>query len=297
MGSHGVVVGVDYSKGTIDANSIEGPDPEREQWAAYANDTIALGGLTITPGVRYDDISTTGGFWSPSLGATYLLFKDTLLRATVARGFNIPNLSSTSADSEINKYRANPDLMVEKMWSYQLGFESGVLDVVWLKVSAYRHDVADAIQEKQLENDWRTNVNASRQRRQGVDVELRTKPVYDVTLAGSVCFQEVEDLDTAEDVPDLPTAIYDVSLKYDDQKSFRALLKGRYLRWDLIESHNGDMSGFLVDLDLAKKFAVGAGISLEAFVSVHNLLNEAQYPSATYPNPDRWFEGGVRVSF
>jgi len=228
---------------------------------------------------------------------TYLLAKDTLLRATAVRGFSVPTADETSGDSEINKYRANPDLTVEKMWSYQVGFESGILDAVWLKVSAYRHDVEEAIQDKMLAADYWTRVNTGRQRRQGVDLELRTKPIYNVTVAGSACFLEVRDLETDTAVLDVPKEIYDVSLKYDDLKSFRVLLKGRYLRMDEPTSRNADFSGFLVDLNLIKKILSGPVLSLEAFVSVHNLLNEAQYHAAIYKNPERWVEGGVRISF
>jgi vitamin B12 transporter len=251
----------------------------------------------VIPGLRYDDISTTDSFWSPSLGITYLLAKNMLLRTTVARGFSIPSLASTSGGSEINKYRSNPDLSVEKMWSYQLGFESGILDTFWLKVSAYRHDVDDSVVDQQLDDEWWTRVNAGRQRRQGLDLELRTKPIHNVTLAGSACFLEVQDLETGEDVPNVPTAVYDVSLKYDDLKTFRALAQGRYLSWDASPGSNVDLSGFIVDLNLIKKLLSRPGVSLEVFLSVHNLLNEDQFVADIYPNPERWVGGGIRASF
>lgn len=95
----------------------------------------------------------------------------------------------------------------------------------------------------------------------------------------------------------MPNQIYDVSLKYDDLKSFRALVKGRYLKWDVPENRDGDFSGFIVDVNVAQRFFSRPWVSLEAFISVHNLLNGAQYTNTMYPNPDRWVEGGVRASF
>lgn len=294
-----IVLGVDFSTGTYDASIFNEEKPELTQWAVFANDTISLRRLTVIPGMRYDDISTTGGFWSPSLGMTYGLTDSILLRATVAKGFSLPTLNDTSGTSDITTYLANPDLTVEKMWSYQGGFETNVLNVLWLKGSAFRHDVEDVIGAEMVSDppDYYTRVNSGRQRRLGLDLELKSKPFYRLTLAGSACFLKVRDLETDEDVLDVPRQLYDISLKYDDLQSFRALVKGRYQRQDEPSDYNADFSGLIVDLSLIKKILHRPGISLEAFMNIHNLFNEAQYSVDIYKNPERWVEGGCRVSF
>lgn len=300
--SHGfqdLVFGAEYSAGTMETSDIPGAELEQTQWALYINDTLSLGPWTIAPGIRYDDNSTSDNFWSPSLGTTYALSKNTLLRATVARGFNAPALVSTSGTSEINMFQGNPALTVEKVWSYQGGFEANVLDGVWLKVSAFRHDLEDAIVHEELADppDWWTLVNQGRQRRQGVEIAARTKPIHHLTLAGAAFFLETEDLDTHEKLLDIPRRIFDLSLKYDDERSFRALLKGRYSYTVPTEGFNADFGGFIFDLNLVKKFAVTPRSSLETFLTVHNLFNGAQYWVDIFKNPGRWVEGGVRVSF
>ena len=65
----------------------------------YVNDTITLGNLSITPGLRLDnvdvkDTSLKTNFISPSIGVTYQIAEKTLLRGVVARGFNIPGVFS-----------------------------------------------------------------------------------------------------------------------------------------------------------------------------------------------------------
>ena len=300
LSSQSLVFGAEYSAGKIDASTTDEGELEQDQWALFANDTIAMGKLTIIPGLRFDDFSYTDSFWSPSLGLTYLLAKDTLFRATVARGFSNPTRLETSGNSAINKYQANPDLTVEKMWSYQMGFESAMLDFLWLKVSAYQHDVEDAIVMKELAPEpdflW-TSDNGGRQRRRGLDLEFMTKPIHNFTFAASACFLKVRDLETGEDLLDVPEQLYDVSLKYDDQKSFRALLKGRSLRMEEPDYNGADLGGFIVDLNLIKKVFSRSGISIEVFLNGHNLLDENQYFSKNYPNPGRWVEGGLRASF
>lgn len=158
--------------------------------------------MSIITGIRYDDISTTDSFWSPSLGVTYALFDNTLLRATVARGFTAPSLAATSATSEINKYKANPELTVEKAWSYQTGFESNMFDAFWLKVSAFQHDITDVIERATVPDsqDYVTQVNQGRQRNKGVAVELKTKPYRHFTFAGAAALIAAENLETRKTV-------------------------------------------------------------------------------------------------
>jgi len=249
--------------------------------------------------VRFDHSSTSGDFWSPSLGLTRALTRNALLRATVARGFHAPQLTATTGTSEINMFRGNPALTAETVWSYQAGFEASVLDDVWLKVSLFRHDLDDAIVDERLADppDWWTMVNGGRQRRQGVEVGLKSKPVHHFTFAGNAFFMKTEDLETGEDLLDIPRRVFDLSVKYDDERSLRALLKGRYTYAVEPEDYDADLGGFIFDLNLARRFALAAGVTLEAFLSVHNLFNGAQYYYYQFPNPDRWVEGGVRVAF
>ena len=106
---HTLVLGVDYDRGTLDQTLEAGPllqsaglsptsstHPDTDRWAAYVNDTITVGNWSFTPGIRLDESSITGSFVSPSLGLTYRVREDTILRASIARGFTNPPLSSTS---------------------------------------------------------------------------------------------------------------------------------------------------------------------------------------------------------
>ena len=299
-GRHAFVVGSDYADGEVEASDYPGRSRDVDQWAAYANDTITLGPLTLIPGIRYDDVSISGDFISPSLGATYAISGNALLRAAVARGFSLPSPIDTAAGtSEIMGYRGNPDLEPETIWSYQVGAEASVLDALWLKAHLFRHDVDDAFTGLDLDDGFRTQVNGGRRRRQGVELGLRTVPYRQVTLGAGAMFMKGEDLDSGQDLTGIPERQFNVSVKYDDERSFRALLTGNYRdeTWEPAEVYNADMSGFIVDLHLAKKFAIGAAVTVEAFVSVHNLLDENQYYADIYRNPSRWAEGGVRVAF
>lgn len=118
-GAHTAVVGADVDRGKLDQTIYAGPllqtfgqpatsstHPSIDRWAVYANDTIVIDRWSITPGIRYDHNSITGSFVSPSLGVTYRLGGDSILRASAARGFTMPPLSWTSGgDSSLIRTR------------------------------------------------------------------------------------------------------------------------------------------------------------------------------------------------
>ena len=93
--SNTVVFGSDYNNGTDKSDILLDGKQNLTRWALFANDTITIGDFAVTPGARYEHTNTNGDFVSPSLGATYMLARKTILRATVARGFNIPALGDT----------------------------------------------------------------------------------------------------------------------------------------------------------------------------------------------------------
>lgn len=294
---HNIVIGTDYDDGTLKSNSIADGEQGLRIWAIFANDTIIWDKLSITPGIRYDNTDINGDFTSPSLGITYNLSDNTILRAYVARGFSIPNLYSTFGDNVY--YRCNPDLKVENVWSYQLGAETGALKYLWLKISAFRHETRDAIVDEIISEDpiLFTRVNKGKQRRQGMEIEMKTVPVYNTTLTAGATFIHTKNLNTGETARNVPRYTYDIALKYDDEKSFKALFKGRYIWWNADSFYNGKYNAFIFDINVIKSLYKQNGRILEAFLAVHNIFNSSQYLIDSYKNPKRWVEGGVRFKF
>jgi vitamin B12 transporter len=287
---HNIVIGSDYDNGTSDITSNE---KRLRKFAVFANDTIILDRFSVIPGIRYDDVNITGGFISPSLGITYEISDNTILRAFVAKGFSIPPLGA-SIDNEIYYYKGNPDLDVEKIWSYQFGVETGVLEYLWLKVSAFRHEISDVIVDIVLSEEpflW-TKTNKDEQRRQGIEIEMKTVPFYNMTFSAGTTFIDVSGSST--DLT-MPKYTYDLGLEYNDKKSLRAVLKGHYIWW--INAIDGDYNSFVFDLNIIKSIYRKEDHTLEAFLTAHNIFNASQYAVGGYYNPKRWIEGGLRYKF
>lgn len=291
---HTLVFGSDFDFGRSDSNIYSSSPQHLDKWAFYVNDTMKIGRLSVTPGARYDNTSTNGDFWSPSLGATCTIADATIIRGFVARGFSIPPLGSTVGTGFFSL--PNPSLQMEKVWSYSAGFETAALKYVWLKTSYFRHEVSDALTYVILPSGFMV-VNGGKQRREGVEVELKTTPVYSLSLTGGFTFVNAKDITTGEIVKDVPRYSYDIGVQYDNSRIIKALLKGRYVDWNSYPEDEGKYDAIIWDLNLSKEIALSDAVTAEVFFTAHNLFNGAQYPSSLYQNPRRWFEGGIRFAF
>jgi len=295
--SHEAVFGADFDSGHLESLSIKDGKQRLEKWAIYLNDTITLGKFSVTPGLRYDHTSTNGDFWSPSIGVTFSPLDSTVLRAYVARGFNTPPLFFTFGDGFF--FAANPSLNMEKVWSYSVGLETTILRYAWFKSTFFRHDISDLLGSSQLADGRLTTVNQGKQRRQGVEVEVKTMPVFNTSLTFGYAFVDAEDRDTGESIYGVARNTFDVGLQFDDRKSNKAILKGHYTQWHGEPADNGRYTAMIWDLYLTRKLFSFSDErqTVEAFFSAHNLFNGAQYPAYPFRNPRRWFEGGFRFYF
>jgi vitamin B12 transporter len=291
---HNIVLGSDFDSKELESNAIADGKQGLKKSAYYVNDTMSFERLSITPGVRYDKTDTNGEFTSPSLGLTYKIAESMLLRAYAARGFSIPRLGDTYGDNIF--HTSNPGLKMERVWSYQLGMESSALKHLWLKLSAYRHDVSDGIITEATSTTTFTTVNGGKQRRQGMEIEIKTAPVYHTSLVAGAAYMTAKDQDTGETIPNIPQRTYDIGLLYDNN-SFKTLLKGHYIYWNSDPSFEGKYTSFIFDLHASKNLFVRDKQLLEVFADLHNIFDSSQYPLAVYKNPARWLEAGLRCTF
>lgn len=293
--NNNLIMGSDFDFGKLDSPDITGDSQRLDKWAFYVNDTIRIGMFSITPGIRYDYTSTNGDFWSPSFGATCTIAENTILRGYISRGFSIPYLTATFGST--TGWLPNPDLKMEKIWSYSLGFETAVFKFLWLKSTYFRHNISDALTADYVQG---VMVNSGKQRREGVEVELKTSPIFHLTLTAGFTFINARDLATDEIIKDIPRYVYDIGIRYHDPRYLSANITGRYIDYNaspIPGIPNGKYSDMVWDLNLSKKFPLSQEVTAEAFFTVHNLFNGAQYEMYFYQNPRRWFEGGLRFSF
>ncbi len=295
-GIHTGVLGVEFSRGTLD-QSFDGifsltTSPSIDKWAVYANDTVSLGKFTVTPGIRLDHNNITGSFTSPSIGVTYKLLDKTILRASVARGFTIPPLSFTSGGGVF--LDPNPDLKSESVWSYQVGLESNMTDFLWVKATLFRHDLRDALTPVLQTSGNSIVTNNGDVRRQGVELEAETVPFFNISLKAGFAYVNKK---PSEEPESTVNYAYNLSIKYDDRKTFMAQLFGHYVWWDLREGDAAKYDTFIWDLNMRKGVYSTGKINTEFFATAHNIFNGSYYTFGDQKNPRRWIEAGLRVKF
>ena len=293
---HTIVLGADFDFGKLESNAITGGEQILRKSAYYLNDTMTFARLSIIPGIRYDETNTNGNFTSPALGMTYKLTDTTLIRAYTARGFSIPPFSFTFGDNVFSV--PNPGLKVEQVWSYQGGVETTALQYLWLKLSAFRNDIKDVIENEPISATQFMAVNMGKERREGLEIEMKTVPFFNTSLTAGAVFMNAKDRSTGETILNTPQRTYDLGLQYNNKPwSLTALLQAHYIYWNTDPAFAGEYDSFMYDLHLLKKIYSHDGQLLEAFFDLHNISNTDQNRAAIYKNPGRWIETGLRYAF
>ena len=272
-----LVGGIDYEH--IDYLTdlpLNRPSRNLDRGGLYLNDTLTLGSVSISPGARIDRTGN-GDLASSSIGAVWQTNENTILRAYTARGYSL---------FEFNKDRAP-----EKVWTSQIGVESGAITYLWFKGTIFRNVTRDIIDIRNIDE-----TVPERRVAIGSELEMRTTPVFNTSLGAGYTFTDTTHGSNNSQVYASPRHTVQLTLRYNDG-TYRALLAGRHLYWNSVPGYGGKYNGLIWDLHLGATLLKRETSSLELFLSGHNLFNGTQYQDETQPNNNRWFEGGARVRF
>lgn len=274
-----MALGVDYDHVAIRQNDalhqVDLLNRDANRWGFYLNDTYTWGRWSLSPGARYDVTGSSGNQFSPSFGTTWQVDENSTIRAYTAKGYSLPSFNLTSG--------------AERVWTTQLGAETGDLPYLWLKGTLFRNDTWDiAVTDPQ---------SGRRQIKRGVEAEARTTPYFNTSLSVGYTFVDARRSSDDNVVQGVPRHTALLGLRYDDGVFFRAVINGRLVDWNMPASSNASYSDFLWDLFLTvTPFERGDG-KPELFFSLHNAFNGSQYQSQFFQNPGRWAEAGARCRF
>jgi len=137
-------------------------------------------------------------------------------------------------------------------------------------------------------------VNHGEIRRQGLEVEFQTLPFHHLSLQTGVSYV---DISPSNESGSEKTYAWNIGVRYDDRKSFRAELFGRFVWWDVYPRYNASYDDFIWELNLNKRILSGNTMNTEIFITAHNLFDGAQFSDGDYKNPQTWVEAGIRLEF
>jgi len=255
-----------------------------DRWSGYLNGTYTLGRLSLLPGLRFDHTNLLEDARSYTMGATYNLTDSTVLRAYAARGYSMPLINNLEI--------VDGKRQLQNVWTVQTGLESSAIPYLWLKGTLFYNKVWNV-------EDFDRSIRAIVRReqiREGVDLELRTSPLYGLALTGGLSYVDARDGQTDAELSG-PRTVAKLGLNYDNGAiGLRGALTGNYVHWHQPEFPPKD-GAVIWDLHLTQRLFADRHTSAELFFSVRNIFNGSQYQIDLYANNPRWFEAGARYRF
>ncbi|HEX2769409.1 MAG TPA: TonB-dependent receptor, partial [Geobacteraceae bacterium] len=224
-----LAAGFDYDHLDIDTdpNLGRGVKLFSDKYGVFLNDTLAIGDFSVTSGFRYDRMRQAGDFYSPSLGVAWNPTDKITLRAYWARGYGLPAL--------------NPDSTQQKVTTVQAGVETTYIPWLWIKATIFWNQLSDVqnIETGTLE----------KQLKQGVEVEGKTVPIFNTSFSAGYTFIDGKNRETGEPLIPFPRQLVKVGIHYNDLRSLRGALFGRYVCGNSSFSTNAKSCAMLLDLN------------------------------------------------
>ncbi|MBJ6801091.1 TonB-dependent receptor plug domain-containing protein [Geomonas sp. Red259] len=259
------------------------------RYSAYANGTVTVGRLSLLPGVRVDHLNLLDDPISATMGATLRLGESTLLRGYAARGYSLPLISFYGS--------ANGQLQheLQQVATVQWGLESTAVPYLWLKGMLFHNNVWNV-----QDYDYQAGImRTQRQRRHGVDLELRTSRWHGFALTGAYTFTDGRNPKTGAELDvnqSGPRHAVKGALSYDNAAAgLSCVLTGNYADWNVGPAAHPVAT--LFDLHVNQKLLPARDTSPELFFSVRNILDAKLYQYEFRQTAPRWFEIGGRFRF
>ncbi len=252
-------------------------------------------GLNLVAGGRFDYFNQFGDVWSYRFAGSYKIKPtSTIVHSSYATGFSPP----TSQDKIFGN---NFNLTPEKVH----GFDAGLTQTFWdsrvlLGATYFHNDLSNVIG---LDGQFDT-INLGAARTQGIETELRARPIENLTLSASYSYLEAEKTSSA-DISQLPGARlprrprneFYISASYLWFEKLRTTAEGKFVnaREELnFGGPNFDIEDYSF-ANFAAEYAWNPHLTI--FGRVDNLTNEHYSEVFGFPALGRAAYGGVKLSF
>jgi iron complex outermembrane receptor protein len=278
----------------------------RDVFAAYLQDDWEIvKGLNLTLGVRYDQYSDFGGTTNPRAGLVWEFAEGISLKLLHGWAFRAPN-SRELYDRNNANTAGNENLGPETIKTTEIGLDYRFSKYLEADVSYFYNRIRDIIVEGTPQGGPAPFINKGGADIQGVEIELKAmldKDKYKYIYA-NYSYQDAEDSDTGENLPDVPKHKGNVGFNLGLTKYFN-LNANVFMRGESPRAEGDSREEFpdyaLLDTTLIIKEFFS---NFELRCSIYNLLDEDYddpsplgWVPSDYPQPGRHYLVSVVYSF
>lgn len=259
-------------------------DKGQDEAAAYVDWRQAIGRyVTIDAGLRVDRHSQTGTEWVPQAGIALHLPRNIEMKAMAAKGFRNPTIR------EMYMFRpANPDLLPERLWSYELSLAQTLLGgALHWGVNLFYIDGDNLIMRMPVDGGQK-NVNTGRIENWGAEAEVgwRISPAWHVEANYSWLHMEN---------PVLASPEHKLYVGADFARKRWSLSTGVQYVAGLYTELTAKQREQFVLWNMRCSFRASRYLSL--FVRGENLLAQSYEINAGYPMPRATVMAGIDINF
>jgi vitamin B12 transporter len=282
-------------------SQLFGPQPTfisdyTEQTGAFVQASVTPAtGLNLVAGGRLDHFNQFGDVWTYRFAGSYVVAQtDTTLHASFAKGFSPP----TSQDKIFgNNFALEP----ERNHGWDAGVEQRLWDGrVQLGATYFHNRLSNVIGFNGLFE----TLNLGAARTQGVEMEVKLRPMSDLTLTASYTYLDAEKTSAADitqpegaRLPRRPRNEGYASASYLWFGKLRTTVEGKFVnaREELsFGSPNFDIEDYAF-VNIAAEYEINRNVSV--FGRINNVTDEEYAEVFGFPALGRGAYGGVRVQF
>jgi vitamin B12 transporter len=297
LGAQRLSVGSDAERTEVTTADSTGVPLDGEtvtSWSLFVEDRISLlsGRLVVTAGLRRDDQSAFGSFWSPRGTAAFLLSSVVKLRAAAGEAFRAPTTGEL-----YYPFSGNPDLMPERSTSVEAGVDVSITPALTWEATFFHNDIRDLIEYVPQSF---TNENIGRARTQGVETAIHGEAGAGFFGRLSYTYLDATDLETGLPLLRRPKN----SASATAGKSFRAGASFEVTGLWVGNRLDRDAVDFTRLVEMPAYFRLDVAVTaprllwnVAPFVRVTNVLGSAYQEAAGFPAPGRRFLAGLDVAF
>ncbi len=249
--------------------------------------------LSLNAGIRYNQHSIYGGEWIPQAGLTVAPNSRNEFKVLASRGFRSPNVKELYFFPP-----ANPNLLPESMWNYELGYTHYAFEKrLMASATVFYIDGKNLIQAMPNPSGGippTLNQNTGTFENYGIEVEAsyRIRPELNLTSTYSYLHTDAARIASPEHQANL-NASYTMG-KFDFNLSSQGVF-GLYTQVDnskTTEVNEEEIQDYVL---LNGKINYRLTPSVNFYISAENIMNTEYSTNYGYPMPGITFFGGVKL--